>query len=318
VDKGSQEKLITSILLLVIGSIGLACLAAPLVYSALSFGLDEVPWPYSRVFNRVALLFTLVLFVLLRRSLGAARLVAAWRRETWRQRAGRAAIGCAAALAFALSVLPILVAGGEVRWSPTPLFTQILRVARDLPGALLVSLLEESFFRVMVFGGLALRLPVVWAATISSLFYAWAHFLTPRHDFVFAGWSPSVGFEYFALVLQAFSDIRILLAFVGLFVIGLALCWIYHRQRSLALCVGLHAGWFLAAKAGVHLFQFTPQAEAAAAAGKRTFLVGQPLTWAAVALAAMLVQVAAARWMARADRTESRAPRKSNFFLLAS
>lgn len=312
-DKGSQARLITSILLLVVGSLGLACLAAPIVYSALSSGLDEVPWPYSRVFNRVALLFTLMLFVLLRRRLGAARLVAAWRRETWRQRAGRAAVGCTAALAFALSVLPILVAGGEVRWSPTPLFNQVLRVARDLPGALLVSLLEESFFRVMVFAGLALRFPVVWAATISSLLYAWAHFLTPRHDFVFAGWSPTVGFEYFALVLQAFADIRILLAFAGLFVIGLALCWIYHRQRSLALCVGLHAGWFLAAKAGVHLFQFTPQAEAAAAAGKRTFLVGQPLTWVAVALTAMLVQVAAARWMARADEQVAHTEDQTSF-----
>ena len=273
----------------VVGSLTAACLVAPAVYSALLMTMDWVPWPYSRVFNRVALLLAVVTLWAVRSRLDFPAVARAWRRETWHGRAVRVSLGLGLALGLALAVLPLIVAGGEVRWSPAPNHLLALRVVKGIPGALAASFLEEAFFRVIVFGGLALRWSPGWAAVASSAFYGWVHFLTPRHDFVYPGWSPTVGLEYLGLVMEAFTDAPVLRGFAGLVLIGLVLCLVYHRFGSLALCVGLHAGWFVAGKAGVHLLQLTPQATIAAAAGKRLFLVGQPWSWLTVAAVALIL-----------------------------
>jgi uncharacterized protein len=279
----------------VAGSLAIACLVAPAVHSGLLVVIDGFTVPYSRVFNRVALLIALAMLWLLRGGLDFPLVAHAWRRESWARRSGLAAIGFFAAAVLALLVLPLIVAGGEVRWSPAPLSTNVLRMLRAIPGAIVASGIEEAFFRVIVFGGLALRASTAFAAVVSSVFYAAIHFLAPRHDFAYPGWSPLVGFEYFAGVLEAFVRPELLPGLAGLFVVGIALCLVYGRHGSFALCVGLHAGWFVAAKAGVHLLQIAPGAATAAVAGKRMFLVGHPWTWAAVGLAAFAVSVTVSR-----------------------
>lgn len=286
----SPLRIVLTLVAWVVGSLGLACVAAPAVHAALLAGVDGFTVPYSRVFNRVALVFGLMLLWFLRRGLDASLVAAAWRREGWRERGMQVATGFVPALGLALLALPLVVSGGEVRWSPEPLSVNAVRIARGVPGALLASGLEEAFFRVMLFGGLAVRSPAALAAIVSSAFYAGIHFLAPRHDFVWPGWSPTVGFEYFADVLHAFVRPGLLPALAGLFFIGLALCAVYRRNGSFALCVGLHAGWFMAAKAGVHLLQIVP-GSAALDVGKRVVLLGSPWTWLAImggALAACL------------------------------
>lgn len=288
-SKATGFRLATILVLWVGGSLAAASLIAPAVYSGLLVALGEAPWPLSRVFNRVALLVGVLSLWALNSRLDFPAVARAWRRESWRGRTLRTLLGLGLALGLALAVVPFIVAGGEVRWSPTPNHLLALRVLKGIPGALAASVLEEAFFRVLVFGGLALRWSPVWAAMVSSAFYAWVHFLTPRYDFVYPGWSPAVGFEYLGLMLEAFANAPVIRGAAGLMLIGLVLCMVYHRFGSLALCVGLHSGWFVAGKAGVHLLQLAPEATVAAVAGKRLYLIGHPWTWMAVATAALIL-----------------------------
>lgn len=287
----SRARIVATLVAWVAGSLAVACVTAPPVHSALLALIDGFTIPYSRVFNRVALFVGIVSLWFLRGGFEPSLVAAAWKRETGKARAGRAAIGVVLALAPALLVLPLIVSGGEVRWSPEPGLTNVLRIVRSIPGAILASGVEEAFFRVMLFGGLALRGSAAAAAVISSGFYAGIHFLAPRHDFAYPGWSPTVGFEYFGPVVANYLDPTLVPGLGGLFVIGLALCVVYRRSGSFALCIGLHAGWFMAAKGGVHLLQIVPGAATATEMGKRMYLVGHPWTWTAVAVTAVMIVV---------------------------
>jgi membrane protease YdiL (CAAX protease family) len=64
----------------------------------------------------------------------------------------------------------------------------------------LVAVVEELFFRAVLFGLLRQRLPFVYAATLSSVLFAVAHEM--------AAWIP-------------------------VFVLGVGLCWLYERRHSL-------------------------------------------------------------------------------------
>ena len=199
--------------------------------------------------------------------------------------------------------VPLVVAGGEVRWSPDPPAELALRVGKSLPGAVLGSLAEEAFFRGIVFLGLAHALlrrgtprASVLAALASSLVYAWLHFLAPLDDFELDAWSPLVGFEYFGLVLERYVEPVRVAAMLGLFLVGYSLCRCLARSGSFGLCVGLHAGWFLAAKAGVHLLQLVQPPAGDIGQAKRLLFLGQPWTWLAIASTVVLVEVLL-RWM---------------------
>ena len=72
-------------------------------------------------------------------------------------------------------------------------------------------LAEEIFFRGFVFSGLAGRLGIGWAAAVSSLLFALAHF-----------------------------DPRVM---VPIFAIGLLLAWLYTRTGSIWACFATHAAW---------------------------------------------------------------------------
>lgn len=273
----------------VAGSLALACVVAPPVYSGLLTAFDGFTVPYSRVFNRVAMLVGIGALWALRGGIEPTLVADAWRREKWGQRARRAAAGVLLAFVPALLVLPLVVAGGEVRWSPEPPVVNAIRLVRSIPGAILASGMEEAFFRVILFGGMALRGSVALAAVTSSAFYAVIHFLAPRHDFVYPGWSPYVGFDYFGPVLAAYGNPTLVPGLAGLVVIGLALCAAYRLTGSFALCVGIHAGWFMAAKGGVHLLQIVPGAPSATTMGKRMYLIGHPWTWVAVVATTVMV-----------------------------
>ena len=53
--------MLRALVLLVAGALALACLLTPPLYSAIAGLYSEPPWPYSRVFNRVAMLCALTL-----------------------------------------------------------------------------------------------------------------------------------------------------------------------------------------------------------------------------------------------------------------
>ena len=95
--------MLRAVALAMFGTLVLACLLTPLVYAALELGMDEVPGPYSRVFDRVVLVVLIGWIAALRKRLKLARLWPYWREfsepSAWRL----IAIGAAFTLTVSLT-----------------------------------------------------------------------------------------------------------------------------------------------------------------------------------------------------------------------
>lgn len=276
-------------MLLVFGAVVGAALVAPAVHALAAHWLPAAGWPFARVFDRLAVLIALALIVVLRRRLGIELLASAWRSEGWRAWLRRVPAGFVVAGVPALAVLPLVVAHTPVGWAGRTWQMALWVLVSAVPGAVLVSALEESFFRVTVFGGLARRWPVGVALGASSALYGAVHFITPDRSFVAASASPLEGIRYLGAVLGRLLTAPTLVAVAGLSLMGVALCLVLWRTGSLALCVGMHAGWFAVTKVAIYLSTLESGAPAAGSLGKRLLLLGSPWVWLAVALAAALV-----------------------------
>ncbi|HPW54202.1 MAG: CPBP family intramembrane metalloprotease [Thermoanaerobaculaceae bacterium] len=289
---------------LVLGAVGGAALTAPAVNALVAHWLPGAGWPFSRVFDRLAVLFALVLIAALRKRLGIERLVSAWRAEGWWVWLRQAPVGFVAAGAPALAVLPLVVAHTPVGWAGRTWQMALWVLVRAVPGAVLVSALEESFFRVTVFGGLARRWPMSVALGTSSALYGAVHFITPDRSFVATSASPLEGLRYLGSVLGRLLTTPTLVAVAGLSLMGAVLCVVLWRTGSLALCVGMHAGWFAVTKVAIYLSTLEAGAPAAGSIGKRLLLLGSPWVWLAAVLTAVFVLLQ--RPPGRESRAESR------------
>lgn len=280
---------------MVAGSLILAAALAPAVHHAIATTWSGKPFPFSRVFDRVALAIALLFVVLLRRAFPFA---AAWRllrAESWPVRARRAALGFALAALPTVAALPLIVGAGGLRWSGAGVPDLAAELLLALPAALLVSLLEEGFFRTLVFRGLAVRLPVPAAALASSALYAFAHVVSPDHRFVAGSASPAAGLDYLATLGGRLVAGRTPATAIGLALIGLVLCLTLQRTSSFALCVGLHTGWSVAAKVAILATTSPAGLGTAGSVAKRAIFLSHPAVWVAVALAGAAVLLLARR-----------------------
>lgn len=142
---------------------------------------------------------------------------------------------------------------GVYEWRETlPSMSKLMRGV-ILP-AVAASVVEEWLFRGILLG-LWLRYSRAWVACVgSSAVYAWVHFLKPTS--AIEGFDPThylAGLEWLWKTLFSVLQPSFLLTDgLGLFAAGCLLAWVRYRTRSLALTMGLHAGWILAFK-GFHL-----------------------------------------------------------------
>ena len=281
--------MIRSLTFLIVGALVLGSLIAPLMYSWAQSWSSPPDWPYSRVFNRAAMLSLLIMLVALRKRFDFHGVKSAFRLGRLGERSRDFSVGLVLSAGAALVAIPLVVGGGQMEWSGTPWGTLLWSLAAALPAAALVSVIEEGFFRVLIFDSLRARMNAILAALVGSLFYASLHFLAPAKDFVYPGWSLTVGFEYLGRVFSRYALPGVWAGMVGLLLIGLVLCWTIRTTRSIYLCIGLHAGWFFAAKAAVFLANVAPGAELPAGVDERYFLVGRPWTWLSILLVGLCV-----------------------------
>jgi membrane protease YdiL (CAAX protease family) len=156
---------------------------------------------------------------------------------------------CAGAL---LSIIPLVLCGYLLIEVHVYSFRHILvwpRFWKVVLAAIIVPLIEESFFRGIVLG-LLLRtgrklLPII---AVSALFAA-VHFLKgPDREVAIVTWTS--GFQSIGRAFAGFEDpIMVASAFVTLFVIGCILADARLLRNSLWLPIGLHAGWIFASGA---------------------------------------------------------------------
>ena len=150
---------------------------------------------------------------------------------------------------FVLSATPLLCCGAIV----IALHVYSLRhaidaaaLARVVGSALVVPVIEETFFRGVVLGILLRSGRNYLSIFATSAFYSIVHFLkAPEHTSTVVSWTS--GFRSVANSFAQFADpMLVAAAFTTLFLIGWILADARLRTRSLWLPIGLHAGWILA------------------------------------------------------------------------
>ena len=203
---------------------------------------------FSHIFGRLFMVLGVVLFFLCRPLLQ----IRSWSQlglkptEQWHCNFAK---GAFTALASVIAVGALMSALDVF----TPFFRLSLSVALErslkaLLTALTVGVLEEIFFRGVIFKGLLedLRPPAAFA--LSSLFYSAIHFIKPAEEFSLAGIDPWAGARYLAGAFEPFLDPALLPGLLGLFLIGMVLSYAFFRTGSLYLSMGLHAGWVFGLK----------------------------------------------------------------------
>ena len=150
-----------------------------------------------------------------------------------------------AALTVALFVLDIRI------MKPIPdnvgsLLLKTLLVA--LIGGLLIGFIEETFFRGGLFGALRKRHSFLATMILSSLFYAWMHFIKPLplpEGEAFAWYN---GLQMISGAFDQYRDWRIFDSFLALFGLGLFFAVVRERTGNIAYVIGLHAAFVFVIK----------------------------------------------------------------------
>jgi len=136
--------------------------------------------------------------------------------------------------------------------------------AWSLPAAIIIGIMEEFLFRGVTLQSLLVDLKMPLAVVITSAFYAIIHTKMPHQLIVM--W-PKL---------------------LGLFLLGIALCYGYLRSGSLFLSIGIHSGLVYAIKLRKMLF-VDPPAQFEWLFGDK-WLVGGALSWFAIGIIILLIR----------------------------
>ncbi|MCB0317886.1 MAG: CPBP family intramembrane metalloprotease [Bdellovibrionales bacterium] len=246
-------------------------------------------WPYSRVFDRVVLLVIIICLWLFRGRFSLTSIYHYFSSRKLKKELPKCLLALFVASFLALVFLPYYVNLGELKWSFKDFDYWLLRVPKILLGAILISLIEETFFRGLVFVNLKKVSSSILAASISSFIYALVHFVVPVRTWEYPGLSLSVGFEYLAVVFTGIFNSNNLAAFFGLFLVGIVLCRLLEKSGSLLLCICIHAGWVIAIKLSTYLTESIPGF--IYSGGRRYYLVGKPLVWVSIIAVFTIVSI---------------------------
>jgi len=170
-------------------------------------------------------------------------------------------------------------------------------LASGLLGGVLVALIEESFFRGAMQYHLRYSNSLLLTLVFTSLFYAAVHFIHPPEPAAGAPVDWRSGWTMLEGMLHPFKNFAGLIdSFAALFMAGLLLALVRERSGSLALCIGIHAGWIM-------MIRLTRGVSSEVADSPNAFLIGSydgVIGWAAAILLGLL---ALGYWLTGIRRT---------------
>jgi membrane protease YdiL (CAAX protease family) len=278
------QKLLFELTLLIVGTLLLSAAITPSLYVWIRSLWPELPWPYSRVFDRIIMVVAVALFILRRKHFQVRQYTAQISLHLAKPRLIPVVTGFLVTFLLSLSVVPLLVAGGTLQWSEHSFGQIALRLLTVIPAALLISVIEEVFFRFFLFRSLRQYLSFGMAAVLASTFYSVVHFIQPVKTWEFTTLEFSTGFTYLGLLIGRVSEPGFLAAAFGLFLVGMVLCATIERTRSLLPVIGLHAGWVATVKVVGKLCDAVPGFQYPAGAGRRYYLLTEEYSWLAIVL----------------------------------
>jgi len=155
---------------------------------------------------------------------------------------------------FVLLVFAMSVSGVFTPYFRLPLSVSLERASNALLAALAVGLLEEIFFRGLIFKGLLEDWRPPGAFLAANLFYSLLHFVKPSQRITLSGIDPWAGLRHLGYCFEPFLEPSELLPGIfGLLLVGIVLSYAFLRTGSLYLSIGLHAGWIFGLK-GMRIF----------------------------------------------------------------
>ena len=171
--------LLFRIILLVAVTLFLSALFTPPIFTGIESLLGKEPWPYSRVFDRVAMVVALVLILGFRSFFHLGTLRQEVLPYLSQKKLYPLLSGSLLSFLVSLALIFVIVAGGTLTWSDRSQSVLIWKFTKAIPAALLIAFIEELFFRFFLFVSLRKYMSFLKAASISSVLYALLHFIQP-------------------------------------------------------------------------------------------------------------------------------------------
>ncbi|MGH7947990.1 MAG: lysostaphin resistance A-like protein [Candidatus Binataceae bacterium] len=197
-------------------------------------------YPLPRIFDRVVMASVAVALVLFARQLGLGGLLRSGFAGP-RRNLGSAFRGIA--VAFAAMAVLVLLAWLARGGRPPDWGSIATNLPRWLMTAVTVALIEESFFRAILLGGMQREIGATRALVVSSIIYAGAHLVRAPDKYYVTSFEPAAGLHNLVASASQLAGVEAAVpAFIGLFILGLVLGRAYQLTGNLYFSMGLHAG----------------------------------------------------------------------------
>ena len=141
-------------------------------------------------------------------------------------------------------------------------------------GAMVVSLVEELWFRGGLFTALTVGSGAVVAGTATSLVYALVHFVRPDRAIAPGTETWTSAFEVIGGSFDRLASGHIWDSLLALAIAGAVLAWRRMATGGIAQCIGIHAGWVIVIRLTRKFTELDPDSTAAALVGTYDRVIG--------------------------------------------
>jgi CAAX protease family protein len=203
-------------------------------------------FPFPRIFDRTVMVTVALAILYEARALRLAALLGAGFAAPASNLA-RAARGFIVALAVIAALLTVAALFGATRAGH---FAHALALLpKYLLSAIVIAIIEEAFFRALLFGGMTSDFGRTAALIASSVIYALAHLVRSPAHFYVTGLDLTAGLRTLAgSTAQLSHPATALPTLAGLFLLGVVLAAAFIETGTVYFSMGLHAGFVVGVK----------------------------------------------------------------------
>ncbi|MGH7933371.1 MAG: lysostaphin resistance A-like protein [Candidatus Binataceae bacterium] len=245
---------------LVLG-VGAAVLISPV--AALGVAAAGFHFPFPRIFDRTVIITLLLAMLLFARALNLKALIVRgfnyargdnFRGNALDPRGGtyrRALASAGGGLVLALVAMVILfaIASAMGAGGRDAVAAVVVRAARYALAAVVIAIIEESFFRAFLLGGMTRDFGRQGALVVSAAIYSLTHIVRAPAHYYLASYHPGAGLHNLALSAERLiHPVAALPTIVGLFLLGVVLGEAFLLTGTVYFSIGLHAGFVIGAK----------------------------------------------------------------------
>ncbi|MDP8262291.1 MAG: CPBP family intramembrane metalloprotease [Candidatus Ancaeobacter aquaticus] len=235
----------------------ISAIITPFIHAGIELILDLFPslyslseFDYDRVMSRIMLVIAVILFVVYRKRLFSPDIWSRWfPKNVHGKRDFFVGVVIAALSLIVLIALTLAIGFRKIDISSFTYIKCIKVFVQAIMSALVVSLIEEVFFRGFVLQTLLNDMKKFFAVLVTSFFYAIVHFTKIEDHPHFEFMDMLSGFKSLLLMVEPLSHpAQFVPECIGLFFVGIILAYCALWTRSLYLSIGLHVGWIFILK----------------------------------------------------------------------